>query len=316
LAQSSFQDFSALSENLSAGKKVFFVVTKILELLAIPPLVLLGIAWAPISLLLVVPLPFCQKGESRFTPLGEAITNCANWPLGAANMIWEWTLMGSVNIAKPTVGVIYGLVTTTLTTLAAAAAVVLFFTTPFIPLIVLVPVVAVCGCAIIFGLCVFLSSLLFYPKEMGFSDMAPGDQNRILEKIRIVNPNFHSRKTRDVKEILRSWSQFGECTPPYVWQNILNALKTLHKNWVDYVTDNIPLLIEKLITYCDNGTGLVQLLKMYEIRVNRKTVEKNLYNDAYPIYARIVERAKRDQDFAEEFQRVFEYNLLDFCVRT
>ncbi|MDR3117415.1 MAG: hypothetical protein LBT98_02495 [Puniceicoccales bacterium] len=94
VARWSIAEFSVRSANagIGTGMKVFFAATKILELLAIPPLLVIGFAWAPLGLPLLG-LAFAMGacgGRSRLIPLAA----CAIWPLIAMDTVLVCVLTG------------------------------------------------------------------------------------------------------------------------------------------------------------------------------------------------------------------------------
>ncbi|MDR3117090.1 MAG: hypothetical protein LBT98_00725 [Puniceicoccales bacterium] len=153
LAKCPIHDFSKL-KGVSTGKKVFFVVTKILELTAIPLLVLAGVAWAPIGLPLILFFALTRKYESK-SFLYRLTFKICDLPIRIMMRMWHWTLGKDIIISHVRIRQIGGLAVTALPTVALVVTVTLFFTTALIPLVVLWPVAAVLGCAAIFGLAVF-----------------------------------------------------------------------------------------------------------------------------------------------------------------
>jgi hypothetical protein len=177
LATCPIADFpNLIKENtVTTGQKVFFVVTKILELMAIPLLAVVAIAWAPIGLplfgLWFLAGRINRQYVSKF-PVYERIGTLSTLPISTMVQVLQRTLIGnSTNIGNTANDelkikmataekelkalLVSGLAVTALATIAAVVTVVLFFTIALIPLVVLWPAVAVCGCAAIFGLAIF-----------------------------------------------------------------------------------------------------------------------------------------------------------------
>jgi hypothetical protein len=88
----SIRNFSENASYAKGAERIFFVTAKILELLAIPLLTVVTVAWAPVALPLFV-LALAVKacgGRSSF----DTIRKCAFWPTAAIGKMWECTLKG------------------------------------------------------------------------------------------------------------------------------------------------------------------------------------------------------------------------------
>ncbi|MDR3117342.1 MAG: hypothetical protein LBT98_02105 [Puniceicoccales bacterium] len=302
---------SDVSQKATAGQKAFFVVTKILELMAIPLLAVVTVALAPIMLplfgLFLLVDHFARRKPSA------AIGNFFILPVLIMSKMVEWTLFGKNIAIKPLTKnqdllrksaavkklncnlmlhekltkstQISGIAITALAVAAAIGTVALFFTTALIPLIVLWPVVAVCGCAAIFGVVIFgfpiyglaydrrnsmekFINFLRTPTDLLSDDLDIQNARKELlwERVRAVNPNSNV-EFDSINDALDSWLGYGADTKPSVWERILDVLEIPSNGAFAHAAigpdSSKASLLLNLFTHCKKERTLVRALKLF-----------------------------------------------------
>jgi hypothetical protein len=313
--------------NLAArpGKMLFFVCTKALELLAIPLMAVVSLAWVPIGLPLLLLGVIVQGFDSQ---LGHALVQCGGLPLLGIRAMWsstfgkwkgnyyfrttdpDYTKLGLVIPTGRKIAQHIGILITTLALAAAVVTVVLFLATALVPLTFLWPMAIACGCVALIGLIAYgIARHGDWWKTFG--DMPTWMRTRVYKRIDAVD--------RSLKGLNNGWSkrqafldflsQCNEDTNPNVWKRIADALEILPREAFEArlsEAEKNPVL--PLFQYCTNGDVLVRVLKLF-----RKRLPPNILRDKLlkapngELYMRIEDRAGENEAVRQAWNKLLRH---------
>jgi hypothetical protein len=277
----------------SPTQRISSTGTKALKSVATLRLAAVAIAWAPIGLpLALLGILVCIFDNH----LGHTLGHCGNWPLKCITEMWSPRHEGWLRKEAPEQGytnpgptktpvrkyaicparmhAIIGIFITILAVLAAALAVILFFVTPWVPAIVLWPMVVACGCVAFIGLIAYGIA-----RHSGdewwttFKDLSLLEEIILWKRIHAVDPNM--QRYESVHDFLNSWLNYDGNTDPVRWEKILDVIKILSCDYSFYVIgcdDSEKPLLLNLFKYCRNDAILVQVLQIFQKRFRSKAI--------------------------------------------